>query len=295
MFQFTTTNVINGEKRVNGEEIWVSQSTEPKSFIVKRVGTFKPGNVTAVYRSKGYEGKKAKAVIDLSKVPADAQNNGQQLRLNMWIGLSQGSNFSLYSNDTYFKGKPFIVDFVWKDDEATTATKLVEIIKKYTLAIHGEKMVNVTDNDGTIELEAVNEYQKFEKVQLEVLNEKAHRGFGEFELVEDAAEITPGYEGFGTYSYILHNLRLPTRSHTDFMAPKQDEMPIPGAIYDEFVIHMCTPRGTLGLNAVGDQVTSHTTHVFYVLSSLTDDFKQAIEQGTEATVEEVTIKDIPQD
>lgn len=276
MFQFTTTNVLNSNKRGNDEDIWTG---EDGIFMVKRVGIFKPENVkdAKVYKSEGHLGTKAVATIDFNSLDSELQVKGQPLRINMYIGLSEGSNFSLYANDYYFKGKPFVVDFAFGDDVEDTVEKLVKTIKKYLVAVHGEKMVNVTnEGSGSLKIEAVNEYQKFIKVQLDAFDPEAHHNMGEYKLAVEA-EITPNKEGFGTYSYILHNLRLPTRSHTDYMAVGQDEMPIIGALYNEYVIHMCVDRGTLGLNAVGDQVTSHTTHVFYVNQDYSAEFEGALE------------------
>ena len=45
-------------------------------------------------------------------------------------------------------------------------------------------------------------------------------------------------------------------------------MPIPGAHYNQYTIHYCVDRGPLGLNAVGDNVKSVTTVVFYVNTAL---------------------------
>ena len=48
-----------------------------------------------------------------------------------------------------------------------------------------------------------------------------------------------GKEGFGTYSYLLHNLRLPTAARYGAFAWNKEESPVPGVVYDEYVIRYC--------------------------------------------------------
>ena len=53
-------------------------------------------------------------------------------------------------------------------------------------------------------------------------------------------------------------------------------MPIAGASYDEFILEYEKPRGIMGSDVVGDTTNSRTTHVFYVLSTLSADFLKAL-------------------
>lgn len=95
--------------------------------------------------------------------------------------------------------------------------------------------------------------------------------------VTNAAEgYFVGKEGFGTYPYLLHNLRLPTYARRRYLATNEDETPVIGAKYNQYTIHYCTNRGILGDNAVGDLVKSKTTHVFYVKQDLASDFEAAL-------------------
>ena len=99
-------------------------------------------------------------------------------------------------------------------------------------------------------------------------------------VVNDGAPVAEGLfvgkEGFGTYSYLLHNLRLPTAARYGAFAWNKEESPVPGVVYDEYVIRYCVNRGELGLNAVGDTVKSVTTHVIYVPSALSATVKTAL-------------------
>jgi hypothetical protein len=72
-----------------------------------------------------------------------------------------------------------------------------------------------------------------------------------------------------------------------------------GALYNQYTIHYCAKRGVLGLNAVGQTVTSATTHVFYVKQDLAPDFEKALatigtvtEYGKDAKVEDAAEEEI---
>ena len=317
MFQFTTTTVINSNKDLTtGKPLWSAQASEQdgsSNFYVKRVNNFKKENVVAIYKAEAKEAELAKITMDLSQVNG---TEGEVYRFSIYIGLSQESQDSRYSNDMIVKGKPFSIDFVWKGTPETVSKNLATLINKYDLLVYGDKLLNVSYSGTFITIEATNEYQRFKKVNIEKFDEKAHFGMGEYNVVrslEDLldegkkkksnAEVTNteegyfrGKEGFGTYSFLLHNLRLPTSARTHAFAINQDETPIVGAMYNQYTIHYCVNRGPLGMNAVGDTVKSVTTHVFYVLKSLSADFEAAlntvapadgiIKAATEATHED---------
>jgi hypothetical protein len=293
MFQFTTTNVINSNKDLtSGKDLWTvveanDEKGTPASLNVKRVMNFKQPNVVSITKTDPVDGIAPVVNIDFSKITA---SEGDRLRLFIYVRLTEGSNFSLYANDFYYKGKPFSIDFTWKGEAKDVVAALEKNIKKYLVAVHGEKIANVKADGTSLVITGVSEYQRFAKVAVEKLDADAHFGMGEYvevlgndDLTEvdkptvSANQIFKGTEGFGTYSWILHNLRLPTDARTAPWAVNSDEAPIPGAKYTQFTIHYCVNRGTLGTNAVGDQVVSHTTHVFYVHESLVSEFEKALE------------------
>ena len=292
MFQFTTTNVINSNKDyTTGKPLWSVQEAKentPASFYVKRVNKFMGPNVVSIYKAEANDPEMAKVTIDLSQIGG---KDGESYRLSVYIGLTQASQDSRYANDLILKGKPFTVDFVWKTSADKVAENLVKIINKYAVMVYGEKLLNVSYSGTYLTIEAVNEYQRFRKVNIEKFDKEAYFGRGEYNPVrtlEDLSEKTSaqltgtvegyfvGKEGFGTYSYLLHNLRIPTAMRTRAFGVNLDENPIIGAKYNQYTIHYCTNRGVLGTNAVGDTVKSVTTHVFYVNQNVATDFEAAL-------------------
>lgn len=302
MFQFTTTNVINSDKDLTtGEALW---TTEKDVFSVKRVANFKKENISAVYKRKAADAEMAKITINLN----GKGNQGDTLRLAIYLGLTQASQDSRYSNDLIYKGKLFSVDFVVANSAENTATKLVKTINKYSVLVYGEKLLKATSNGNYLTIEATTEYQRFRKLTIDKYEDDTTKYpySGHYKTLFDLndwitnntnikntnAEVTDseegyfeGKEGFGTYSYLLHNLRLPTSMRTRAFGVNQDETPVVGALYNQYTIHYCVNRGVLGTNAVGDTVKSVTTHVFFVNQDLTD-FEKKLE--TIAPITEVT-------
>lgn len=285
MFQFTTTNVINSDKELlSGKDLW---ETKDDVLRIKKIGSFKKDNVLAIYKAAYQAPELAKVTIDLGKLTDAA--DGDIYRLNIYVGLTQASQDSRYSNDLVLKGKPFSVDFVWKTNAATTAATLLKTINKYAVLVYTEKLLNASVSSSYVSLEALTEYQRFRNVSIEKLDADAHFGMGEYTVVRSLEDLTEkdtnaeltgevegyfvGKESFGSYSFILHNLRIPTEMRTYAFAPNQDETPIIGAQYNQYTIRYCVDRGPLGLNAVGDSVKSVTTHVFYVKSDFCEAFE----------------------
>lgn len=294
MFQFTTTNVINSNKDLTtGKALWSVQAAKdgkPASFNVKRVNNFLAPNVTAIYKAEANDPEMAKVTIDLSQVDG---KKGEQYRLNIYVGLTQASQDSRYSNDLILKGKPFGVDFVWKEDVTETVEALVKTIKKYEILVYGDKILNISYSGSYITIEATTEYQRFRRVNIEkLIVDLGNFNMGEFEIVRSLDDLdkknsnaavtatTEGFfegkEGFGTYSFLLHNLRIPTSANTRAFNVRQDEAPVVGAKYNQYTIYYCVNRGILGNNAVGDLVRSRTTHVFYVRQDLAAEFEAAL-------------------
>lgn len=309
MFQFTTTNVINSNKDLTtGKPLWSVQEAagdKPASLHVKRVNKFIATNIVAIYKAEAHDAENAKVTLDFSQVNGTA---GDVFRLHIYVGLSQASQSSLYANDLQWKGKPFSVDFVWGASAADTVTKLVKTINKYAAMVYNKKMLNVTNSGTYITIEATDEYQRFRFVNIEKFDADAYHGMGEYNIVRSLDDLTEadsnakvtataegyfqGKEGFGTYPFLLHNLRLPTYARNRWLALNQDETPIVGAKYNQYTIYYCVNRGILGDNAVGDLVKSRTTHVFYVKQDLATEFEVALAKvGTVITVNKVGTPD----
>lgn len=286
MFQFTTTTLINDALDYTTKlPRWVAKD---ETLQIKRVGTFKKANVTAMYKRAYSAPVLAKAVLDMTTI---TQASGV-FRIAMYIRLSGNQN-SYYSNDFVFKGKPLYIEFEKKtgDTAAQLATKVANQIKKYQRA-YDFKHFNVSVSGNNLIIEAVDEYQRFTKMDIEYFDPDLREiactcAEGAFAVIASAKEagaegfdskniLTQGREGFGTYQNIIKDLRIPTLDVRRYEAPLQDEVPIINGKYSQYTIYYKVDRGLMGGAAVGQQVVSQTTHVFYVHDSVAAGFEAAL-------------------
>ena len=270
MFQYTNTIVLNSLKDVTTGLDKIVEGSD--NIEVRRVNKFLKSNVSAIY-------KRAASDPVIGKAEFTITNPGAGIyRLKLYIRLS-GSQNSYYSNDFVFKGKPFVYEFKIASNSTTTtdvAKEIKRVIDKIQ-AFYGDKYIKTKVAGDKLTIYGVDEYQLFTEAKIQKLNTAANNPLTN-EVFEDVTEgtITKSVEGFGTYTHILKDLRLPTIEARKFEAVNQEELPIPGAKYNQYIIEYKVDRGLFGGAAVGQQVTSKTTHVFYVLDSLATEFETAL-------------------
>lgn len=270
MFQYTNTIVLNSLKDVT---TGLDKIVKGSDYVeVRRVNKYLKSNVSAMY-------KRAASDPVIGKAEFTITNPGVGIyRLKLYIRLS-GSQNSYYSNDFVFKGKPFVYEFKIASN-STTATDVAKEIKRVIdkiQAFYGDKYIKTEVSSDKLTIHGVDEYQLFTEAKIQKLNTAANNPLTN-EVFEDVIEgkITKSVEGFGTYTHILKDLRLPTIEARKFEAVNQEELPVPGAKYNQYIIEYKVDRGLFGGAAVGQQVTSKTTHVFYVLDSLATEFETAL-------------------
>ena len=241
---------------------------------IKRDFLFVKDNVDCIRRRKGYEAELCKATIDFTKltsvIPTDHAVN--YLRLDIYIGI-EGAEPYIYSTPWYHKGKPFWVEFLAKkgDNAQALADRLEKTIKSNHIFQVDKDLIKVTNNAGILTLEGATEYQRFRKVTLNIFEANADYADLVTELnpneivASDAiALVTKGKNAFGTYSQIVKDLRLPTAANYQWLATRKVEIPIVGAVYNQYIIEYHAPANSHPLSVVGGRLDSHTTHVFWV-------------------------------
>lgn len=270
MFNFTTTHVVNSNFDFStNKALWSlgKDKDENVCLHIKGVNNFKAPNVTKIYKAPYTKHKLAQVEIDFND--ATGLTKGDTLRLSIYIRLTQADQSSYYANDTQFKGRPFTVEIPWLGNAADTLKNAIKVIRKYGLLVFEKELIKATISGTKLVLTAVSEFQRFYIVKLEKYEDSKEPFAEVWKEIDGVVNVVEeGQEGFGTYGWVLRNIKLPTNAHTQAFAPKQDEMPVPGAHYTQFTIQYCTNRGPLGLNAVGDTVKSVTTSVFYVNDAL---------------------------
>lgn len=299
MFQFTGTYLINNNLDSSGKPRWTSQAEDTMqdpvvkgSFNVKRVNKFIKDNVVSIYKKAGYNPTLATAQFTIT-------NEGVGLyRIALYIRY-EGNRNSFFANDMVFQGKPLWIEYDIKTNTESASDIAARIVKNAGLykQMWDNKVFSISAAGDTVTITAMDEYERFMKADIEKFQTDdntcacsdvcscSYQVIKSAENEDDGITITQGKVGFGTYSNIIYDLRLPTMEARRFAGINQEELPIPGALYNQYTITYCKNRGILGSDAVGHVVKSATVHVFYVNQAVSDEFEAALANiGTIQTV-----------
>lgn len=280
MFNYTSTTIINANKDYNNPSqplIVVGDGDNgiaTGSVLIKRLGTFKADNIVSITKAAPISEKNPKATIDLSRVTVKA---GNIYRLALYVGLS-GSQNSYYANDFVYKGKPFYVEAVAPStDKAALIDAIIDNAKKYITMVYEVELVKLSKSGSSLVIDGIEGCQQFKLAELQEWSDDAVLpAAGKWTAIAEGT-IEAGEPGFGTYKYLLHNHRLPTGANLRYEHIIMDEVPVLGAEYTQFILRMSVNRGVMGGAAVGQTVTSNTTHCFWVKSDVVSDFQAAME------------------
>lgn len=280
----------SGKTNIDGVEV--------DALKIKRDFVFVKGCVKAIRKRAGYNSVPCKATIDFldATLLAALKAGGAKTycRLDIYLGV-EGAEPYIYSTPWVQKGMPFWIEFTVKeaDEAATIAKNVADMLKKNHVFLCDKDLINVSVNGTKLVLEGATEYQRFRKIEVSTFD--AYDDYAEkvAELDpkdEDATDIIldeRGKNSFGTYSQIIKDLRLPTAANYQWTHIRQVETPIVGAIYNQYIVEYEAPASNDGLHAVGQRMTSHTTHVFWVKndSALISAWETAL--GTIGTVVDV--------
>ena len=267
MFNWTTTTLINEIPftHVDGNKVRIGKHLFEKRWV------------ESIRKAEGHDFELCEANLDLSAI---SFGDAKVARLYLYIGLD-GSEESIYANDWYRKGMPLSVSFAVAEP-AVMAKAIEDTVKRFNVFTKVKKVLEVKANDGTLNIKGTHEHQRLQKIQVLV-----DAGLGEevalvdFELnhKEDAAVslVKAGVNGFGTYSQLLKDLRLPTAVHNHWLSVQKDEMPIVGALYTQYIISYYAPStANPSFTAVGNRSMSETTHVFWVKKDLVSAWEEII-------------------
>lgn len=292
---FQTQTIINSnlDPDSHAGSQWLFKK-EGDVLRVKRDFTFKKANVLAIRKAEGNNATPCKATIDFSKVlGALAWAEGETkkyCRLDIYLGV-EGAEPYIYSTPWVQKGIPFWVEFTVKKPAGSTATAdeanavaadVANAIKKNNLFVVDKDLLKVETSAAILTLTGNTEYQRFRKIDVLTFSPTSDDAEVVAELTKASdtsaaiKEIERGVNGFGTYSQIVKDLRLPTAANYQWTHVRQAETPIVGAIYNQYIIEYCAPAVNDGLHAVGQRMDSHTTHVFWVNQDVAGEWETAL-------------------
>lgn len=294
MFNFQKEVILNSLDKVDVVDVTEKGAGKPK--IEKKVRIPGGGEYFAkyivekkVYKTSPITGKNFEL-----KIHPDTDLQGKHVQILIELGLD-GDYRGDYGSALYYFRKPILVDVVLPETRTAAVSALAKAIQAAVPSEYEfvEVPYQAQDNDAVIK--GVDSYQKVRRVVISIYTcDERCEGSSE-ELVtfmdlsgkaletESACKVgdkryityTPNNVEFGTYDYLLHNLRLPTYANLRFTSPMAPEMPVPGATYVQFTFAYCVPRGIHfgGLSVAGQTNHSTTLHTFYVLSTLAEAFQ----------------------
>ena len=257
----------SGKTNIDGVEV--------DALKIKRDFVFVKDCVKAIRKRAGYNAVMCKATIDFADFAllAALKAGGAKTycRLDIYLGV-EGAEPYIYSTPWVQKGMPFWIEFTVKeaDEAATIAKNVADMLKKNHVFLCDKDLINVSVSGSKLILEGATEYQRFRKIEISTFD--AYDDYA-----DKVAELDPtktaatdiklderGKNSFGTYSQIIKDLRLPTAANYQWTHIRQMETPIVGAIYNQYIVEYEAPATNDGLHAVGQRMTSHTVHVFWV-------------------------------
>jgi hypothetical protein len=308
MFDFTKEVVINSK---NFETY--SEGARGDKFRVHGGGDYFGKYIVdgAVYKTAPKAGRLAVLEIDATGLAALATEG--HISLNIELSLDRDARADWGSYVWYFK-KPMAVDLFVEGWTADNAAEHLSKALGHVLTDY--KFAHVLTADDAKFAEELGLEQELENGKVYVVGGDFNVCVRRVKVVdyrcdarcanttEEAFDVvnadakhmeapfvyTPNAVEFGTYNYLLHNLRMPTYENWRFTSQAAVEMPMAGAEYVQFTFMYCVPRpGFGGLSVAGQYNHSMTTHVFFVKADLADQFAAELEKI------EVTIKDINTD
>ena len=271
MFNWTTTTLVNELPfyKVDGEKVRIGKHLFEKRWV------------ESIRKAVGHDYKLCEANVDLSAIDF---GKATIARLYIYVGL-EGSEESIYANDWYRKGMPLSVSFA-VGAAADMAKAIEDTVKTFNVFTKVKKVLDVKADGTKINIKGTHEHQRLQKIA--ILVEDAESILGEEKVIveyekgrKEAADVItivePGVNGFGTYSQLLKDLRLPTAVHNHWLSVQKDEMPIVGATYTQYIINYYAPSmANPSFTAVGNRSMSATTHVFWVKNDLVSDWESKV-------------------
>lgn len=261
---------------------------------------YKKEYIQPVYETAPVDAKKARLGIDLNAVSTAATTEGSIRHVQFVLELGLDNDYrGDFGSALYYFRKPVVVNL-----DADTLADTDTVVKAFEkAAVSGEKLFTVV-TEGTDMVEGASltlvmndcyiTVRKAEAVGYYCVDSCNGEGMEQPVLLKDLKNTTIGENpayisnvvGFGTYDYMIHNLRLPTNANWRFTSPAASEMPRVGGKYTQYSFEYTVPRRLGGLSVAGQKTASTTIHTFFVLNDETKNGKnfKALLETAGATV-----------
>ena len=286
MFQFTTTTIINSNQAVDaqGNDLLDNEGAKLTKFAgdadklrVFGTGIFKAENIKSVYKRASSAGKRGVYEI---VIPGAAANTLLRLEVNVKLHGRIQSDYTSYNGDF---SKPAVIDIISSGTPADDAEEFARLYNKlkteygynmFTAEAAGEILTLTARENGQLLSAELFEVAELDKNLVPVITS----------LAKSTVTVS-GKKGFGDTAYMLQSIAIPTYENTRHFGILKDERPIVGAAYTQFTLKYEVLSGEDDIWNSAKKAT--TTHVFWVIDSLADDFEAEVNKAFDS-VEEVT-------
>ena len=286
MFQFTTTTIINSNQAVDaqGNDLLDNEGAkltkfagDAKQLRVFGTGIFKAENIKSVYKRASSVGVREVSTI---AIPAKVKGTLLRLEVNVKLHGRVQSDYTSYNGDF---SKPAVIDILSTGVAATDAAEFERLYNKLKTE-YGYNMFTAKAAGTTLTLTARENGQLLSAELLEV-GELGPALIPEITSLAKSKVTESGKKGFGDTPHMLQSIAIPTYENTRHFGILKDERPIVGATYTQFTLKYEVLSGEDDIWNSAKKAT--TTHVFWVIDSLADAFKDEIVKAF-SDVEEVT-------
>lgn len=216
------------------------------------------------------------------------------------VGFSlDGKYLSDYAYPWYKFGKPIMAEFELDTSNLADAQEIM--IKAIEMAIpENYRFARVTKVDtNKVKISGIDSHQTIKVAELQLADNNGCPAdacnewtyvtvFDALSKANRKDSYVPNEMEVGTAAWIQENLRFPSYPNLRYDALNEEEYPVKGGLYVQYSFGYCSPRrGLHGQGTVGQALKSITTHTFYVLSSIADEFETAIKEafGSEVIVD----------
>jgi len=314
MFQFTREFIIND----NGTGVAGSKGllSDGKRFKVS-------GDVLMVARMVNLD---KNCIVSASKVAGSAAVN-EKLTLSsladavadghyrLVVTISQQGRVTALVNDWHPLHKK---QYFYEAVAASTALPVADFVKvadKEAAMEAPDRLIKISTTGSDLVVEALDPYTRIDEVRIVKVPTTSDAKVGEImtgyqdydvvvlwkkaaqaDVIGATAALVAGSEGAGTVAQILKNKRLLTDANLDPYGYDLDERPVPGALYDQYLVEYVTERRHIGSQVFGAIDHSLTSIVFFVRqetgdSGLTKAWEDAL--GAVATIDSTNAEKKP--
>ena len=283
MWNYYKTVVINSATAEDGHDMFFKGDVVRGTELVKdgavnvwRNGQYDLDKVQPITKTEGHVGKNAKVSIDCTNLIPYEEVEGKRI---YDLGLYQltfkvemdGKFLSDWASPEY-NGfyKPFVIGLEMTEDnrEGNKASKY--IAEQINLALaENNKFIKVYNYGDDVVIEATDNYMilnpenfKFEKYEVVGCD----TCLGEYIPKKIVVKVDQkGEQPFATGTWLLENQRLPNSNNFRYFG-FNDEMPVAGALYNQYSFDYRSERpGLGGHSGVGQEIAAITSHTFFVM------------------------------